>query len=170
MFNLILKEMKKILFVIVTLLASLSVSAQIFDTLEKRDKFDDVLKRETIKTLVTFTDSIITIETKGRKAQDYIVVNVADYGCKGDEDNIVNLVNDVWGYQKCWCVVKSEDGDAFLDAYHKVMKEELPTETLNKYWRWITDRVVTTRYTHTFEDRIVWVNEPDQSRIIYYNK
>lgn len=165
--------MKKLFLSLVLFISALSASAQIFDTLEQRDKFDDVLKRETIKTLITFTDTVITIETKGRKAQDYMVINLAEYNCKGDENNIVNLINDVWGYQKCWTVVKAEEAGNYISDYLKVMNDELDKNVLKKYWQWITDRVVTTQYSHTFIDRIIWVSEPEGSKIertIFYNK
>lgn len=162
--------MKKLLLSLLFLISALSVSAQIFDTLEKRDKFDDVLKRETIKTLISIGDTVITIETKGRKAQDYIIINEAPYNSMGDEDNIVNLINDVWGYQKCWTVVSAEDMNLYRSDYRKVMKDELPMETMKKYWKWFTVRVVTTQYSHTFLNRLMWLQDPDDNRTIYYNK
>lgn len=162
--------MKKLLLSLLFLISALSVSAQIFDTLEKRDKFDDVLKREDIKTLISIGDTVITIETKGRKAQDYIIINEAPYNSMGDEDNIVNLINDVWGYQKCWTVVSAEDMNLYRSDYRKVMKDELPMETMKKYWKWFTVRVVTTQYSHTFLNRLMWLQDPDDNRTIYYNK
>lgn len=162
--------MKKLLLSLLFLISALSVSAQIFDTLEKRDKFDDVLKREDIKTLISIGDTVITIETKGRKAQDYIIINEAPYNSMGDEDNIVNLINDVWGYQKCWTVVSAEDINLYRSDYRKVMKDELPMETMKKYWKWFTVRVVTTQYSHTFLNRLMWLQDPDDNRTIYYNK
>ena len=164
--------MKKLFLSLLLMVSALAVNAQIFDTLEKRNKFDDVLKKENIKTLITINelDSVITIETKGRKAQDYIIINDAPYSRKGDKDNIVNLVNDVWGYQMCWTVVKKEDISLYWSDYEKVMNDELPMETMKKYWKWFTERVVTTQYAHTFIDRVMWLSEPDESRTIFYNK
>lgn len=164
--------MKKLLLSLLLLISALSVSAQVFDTLEKRDKFDDVLKKENVKTLIIIneTDSLITIETKGRKAQDYIIINDAPYSRKGDKDNIVNLIDNIWGYQMCWTVVKKEDISLYWSDLEKVLNDELPMETMKKYWKWVTERVVTTQYSHTFVDKIIWLQEPDDSRTIFYNK
>ena len=54
--------MKKIIILLICVLISQVSFAQIFTKIKYFDKFDDSLKEETIKTLITKTDSTFIIE------------------------------------------------------------------------------------------------------------
>ena len=185
--------MKKILVFILGLFVWVFSYGQIYTSVKYLDKFDDVVKEQTIKTIVEKTDSTFTIETKGKPANTYYILNILEYGCAGDKDNIVNLVANVYGYQTCWCVVRSDMIDEYAELYFDVIKncliislnEELTDDEkealknsefskLEKYYLFITHRVITSQYTHEYKSEYFWIQDEmntklgkDISRIVY---
>ena len=137
--------MKKFLILILATLVFAVADAQIFTQKEIRDKFDDVVSKREIKTLITKNDTAIIIEEKGNGPVAYKVL--FEFDSKGSEDNIVRLVDDVYGYEKSWIVV--------LDEYRCA----------------ITHRVVTDKYGTEFVGEFYWVAKLSKNgnyeRIIY---
>lgn len=169
--------MKKGFLLLTIILISQATFAQIYSTIEYYDKFDDVLKSENIKTLVTQTDSTFIVEVKGRKPVEYWIENYDKYNSMGDKDNIVDLTGkSVYGYQDCWCVIKMSDKEEYKTLYNKVLSENLNPDILQKYWLFIVHRVIS-RYLFEFEYKteLFWIQNEmndnklgnDVSRIIY---
>ena len=99
--------MKKFLILILTTLVFAVADAQIFTRKTIRDKFDDVVSKREIKTLITKNDTAIIIEEKGKKSVIYKILN--ESAPMGSKDNIVQLVGNVYGYEKSWVVVLEKD-------------------------------------------------------------
>lgn len=123
--------MKKFLILILTTLVFAVADAQIFTYKMIKDKFDDVVSKREIKTLITKNDTAIIIEEKGKEPVTYKVL--FEFDSNGSEDNIVRLVNNVYGYEKSWIVV--------LDEYrctitHRVVTDKYGTELLGEFY-WI---------------------------------
>ena len=171
--------MKKVFTIILVCFAALSVNAQIFSQIIHVDKFDDFIKQEEHKTLITENDSTFIIEEKGREPKVYIKLIINEGNTKGSKDNVVNLANNIYGYQKTWSVIRYEDKDKFFNIFDKDLKDEEDYKTLLNYWLHLTHRVIS-RYKYSFEydGEIIWVeNESpnkdllgkDVKRIIYTN-
>ena len=107
--------MKKILFTLLLSIVTLTGNAQqIYSTIKHLDKFDDVVKTENIKTRITIHKldstewfgvsdlSIIEIETKGKEPVKYVSIYKTSFG---DEENIKEITNGLYGYQtRYFCV------------------------------------------------------------------
>lgn len=89
--------MKKFLILILTTLVFAVADAQIFTQKEIRDKFDDVVSKREIKTLIAKNDTAFIIEEKGKKPVIYKILNEIE--SKGSKDNIIQLVGNVYGCQ-----------------------------------------------------------------------
>lgn len=159
-------------------LLAFGANAQIFNHKRVLDKFDDDVLSKRVKTLITKDDTSFTIEEKGSKPETYIVINFADYNSAGDKDNIVNLINNVYGYQECWCVVRKKDYAEYSKAYRSILLEpdednrrSMIEAMVKKYCYYITHRVVTTQYTGMFLSEYYWVSKGDEGgRTIYSNE
>lgn len=173
------KSMKKLLFTSLLSIITLICNAQIYSKIEYLDKFDDIIKNENIKTLITKTDSTFTVEVKGHKPIEYWILNYAEFNSMGDEDNIVDLTGkNVYGYQDCWCVINISDKEEYYNLFNKVILEGLNVDVLQKYWLFIVHRVIS-RYSFKFEykNEFFWIQNDlndnklgkDISRIIYTN-
>ena len=123
--------MKKFLILILTTLVFAVADAQIFTRKTIRDKFDDVVSKREIKTLITKNDTAIIIEEKGNGPVAYKVL--FEFDSKGSEDNIVRLVDDVYGYEKSWIVVLDEYRCAIT---HRVVTDKYGTEFVGEFY-WI---------------------------------
>lgn len=160
--------MKKIISTIVFCLSVLTANAQLFTSIKYFDKFDDVLKTETCKTLITRTDSTFIIEEKGKKPKVYYIVSDAQSLYMGDKDNIVNLANNVYGYQSGWWIIKNEDKDRFFEDFKKVAEGKCEAEYLEKYLLSLVHRVIS-RYQFSFyyDGEYLWIeNEsPEDNRL-----
>lgn len=122
--------MKKFLILILTTLVFAVADAQIFTQKVIRDKFNDVVSKREIKTLITKNDTAIIIEEKGKEPVTYKVL--FEFDSKGSEDNIVRLVNNVYGYEKSWIVVLDEYRCAIT---HRVVTDKYGTEFVGElYW------------------------------------
>ena len=168
--------MKKFLILILTTLVFAVADAQIFTQKEIRDKFDDVVSKREIKTLITKNDTAIIIEEKGKKSVTFKILN--EIGFNGNKDNIVQLVGNVYGYEECWCVILEKDvKDYFLDISALSNEEDdskrhdLISKLVEKCCNFITHRVVTTKYGTELLGEYYWIVKAsfngDTERTIY---
>lgn len=100
--------MKKILFTFLFSLVAIISNAQIYNTINYVDKFDDIIRKETIKSKITVHEldsadwfgiedlSAIEIETKGNEPIKYFSIVKTSFG---DENNIEEITNGVYGYE-----------------------------------------------------------------------
>lgn len=168
--------MRKVLFLLF-FFTSLSINAQIFNSKRVLDKFDDVVSDKFQKTLIQKTDSTFIIEEKGKDPEVFEILNFTEVNSAGSKDSIVNLVKNVYGYQECWCIIHIEDSydyaKAYIDAFNAHGREEshkIINDMVEKYCYYITHRVVTTQYSHTFESEYYWIQKGDNNgRTVYYN-
>lgn len=169
--------MKKILFLLLAMVA-LSSNARIFNYKMVYDRFDDVIEQKSIKTIIEQTDSTFVIEEKGGRPVKYYIMNILEENCSGDENNIVNLVSNVYGYQTCWSVVMEKDLENYRNGIMAAILEtdenarkKIIEKTIDDYCYYITRRVVTTQYTHSYISEYVWIQKGDNNgRTIYTNK
>lgn len=170
--------MKKFLILILTTLVFAVADAQIFTQKEIRDKFDDVVSKREIKTLITKNDTAIIIEEKGKEPVTYLIDNCAKSLFMGSKDNIVHLVNNVYGYQEAWWVILEKDIKDYLLDISALSNEEdgskrdaLRRKLIEKYYYCITHRVVTDEYGLRFLFEHYWIEKPsfngNNERTIY---
>lgn len=159
--------MKKIFSLITLVLFSTSLFGQVYTHRTKRDKFDEVLAHEEIRTLIVQTDSTFVIETKGFKPHTYYILNKVEAGSNGSKDNIVNLVNNVWGYEESWCVIREKDAEAYSKLLYRHYNGWDVVDEMQKYWIFITRRVIVTQYIHNYEAEYLWLLDREGNRIIY---
>ena len=182
--------MRKILFTFLFGIIGLSCNAQIFTTKEQYDKFDDVIKSENIKTLISkrqIDDDWLkfTIETKNAEIKEYLCYMPSIMSVSyGSEEDVIELTDGVYGYQNDYVCCEIKDTADYklniLCAFHAIDSLFQKESSTNKcsYLRQIiqdkyfvlTERVVTTQYAHTFLNRYFWIRKNDDSRIIYLNK
>ena len=158
--------MKKFLILILTTLVFAVADAQIFTQKEIRDKFDDIVSEREIKTLITKNDTAIIIEEKGKEAVTYLIENCAKSLFMGSKDNIVRLVNNVYGYQEGWWVILEKDIKDYLLDISALSNEEddskrdaLRRKLIEKYYYCITHRVVTDEYGLQFLSEYYWIQK-----------
>ena len=156
--------MKKFLILILTTLVFAVADAQIFTQKQIRDKFDDVVSKREIKTLITKNDTAFIIEEKGKKPVTFKILNELEF--KGSKDNIVQLVGNVYGYEEYWCVILEKDvKDYFLDMSALSNEEDdskrhdLISKLVEKYCNFITHRVVTDEYGLQFLSEYYWIQK-----------
>lgn len=170
--------MKKNLFTFLFALIGLSSNAQIYKSIKYYDKFDDEIKVEQRKTLITKTDSsTFVVEEKGKKAVEYYILNVVSEATKGSKDEPVNLIASVYGYEECWCVVRSDMLNDYLEASraYSIDSSKSNMDKLQHYWLFVVHRTITTQYTGTYLDELFWIQDElsdgklgkDINRIIY---
>ena len=170
--------MKKHLFIFLFACIGIACNAQIYTTIKYYDKFDDEVKTERHKTLITRTDSTFIVEEKGRKPVVYYILNPVKEGTKGSKEEIVNLINNVYGYEETWCVVRSDMMPKYREAMEKLFvdySEDKIMKLIAPLWLFIVHRTITTQYTGTYLDEIFWVKDEDSdgklgkdiNRIIY---
>lgn len=156
--------MKKFLILILTTLVFAVADAQIFTQKTIRNKFDDVVSKREIKTLITKNDTAFIIEEKGKKPVTFKILNELEF--KGSKDNIVQLVGNVYGYEEYWCVILEKDiKDYFLD-YIAMLNEtddskrhDLISKLIEKYSYYITHRVVTDKYGTELDCEFYWIQK-----------
>lgn len=171
--------MKKLLFTFTLILISVISNAQIFTDKMVLDKFDDVILTSDTKTLITKNDTIFTFEEKGKTIEKYRT-NVSPYSTIGDENNIVNLVGNIYGYEESWLALNVIDIPKVTELYSKINSEGLEEDSklsllkkLNDdYVYTIVHRIVTTQYGHTKLSEYYWIAKIDHQghsvkRIIY---
>ena len=153
--------MRKLITIFVFSCVAMACSAQtiLFREISYNDKFDDILKKETRKTLITKTDSTFVIEEKGKTPVEYHILNVVE--TKGSKDSIVNLVGKVYGYQQSWCLVRYDMLTKYYEAYinyvydGSVEKEK----AMSSFWIFATHRTITTQYTGTYDTEYFWLSD-----------
>ena len=158
--------MKKITFTILFGLIALISNAQIYNTIKYYDKFDDVIKTEKVKTLITETDSTWIFETKGRTPKVYYYLNYwfnylgIDDVYIGNKNKPENLVNNVYGCERRFVV-----SDVPVNKLLEIGKEN----SINHMFI-LVHRVIS-RYEYVFEydTEYHWIQKNDGSRIIYSN-
>ena len=168
--------MKKILLLLL-LIVPFVANAQSYILTKKivMDKFNDILLDRDQKTIVTKTDSTFVIEEKGRKPVTYRILNYADFNSMGDKDNIVNLVDNVYGYQECWAVILESDVPGYNTEYaslifepDKEKRQKGIEKLIERFCYYITRRVVTTQSVHYILGQHIWIQKGDNNgRTIY---
>lgn len=172
--------MKKILFLSLVFF-SLAANAQVFTLKEVKNKFDDVVSSVKVKTLIEWGDSTVTIQIKGHNPVTYRLLRKMEIGSMGSEGNIVNLVDDVYGYQNMWTACLERRYPAYLEELSAFIKsgnskdnakiKELYNRLKTDYYYYITDRVITTQDTGIYLAECVWLRHADGgNRVIYYRK
>lgn len=174
--------MKKFSLLMLALVWATVTSAQgVYSHVTKIDKFNDVVWSKDIKTLITQTDTTFVIETKGSKPETYYCFDVPLLALHfGSRDSVVNLVNNVWGYETQYVALTI---DELIECYY--IYEELENNTsgdislwidkLKKMWEGpspiITCRTISsTRYSFNYDTDCLWIEFSDGSRIIYSKK
>lgn len=165
--------MKKVLVLILGLIPFFGYG-QIYSSTIYLDKYDDLVSEKNEKTLIEKTDSTFIIDTKGKTPKVYFIL--AKYDSVGDKDNIVNLIDDIYGYQESWYVIRNEDKDDYIKTctewYNKNADKiksgeetsDLPDE-ITKYWLFVVHRVVTTQYTYTYESEYFWIQDEASTKL-----
>ena len=180
--------------ILVALLCFISVvcNAQgIYRTVIKYDKFDDVIWKKEIKTLITQNDNSFVIETKGQEPVEYNLINDNYIFKNGSRDSLVNIVQDLWGYEEYYCVFGPKDKEDYFKYMDERTKDvsdstevaigenKIKIDTYKTFsalylmshidsFPKITIRTVS-RYEHVFEYKtdLFWIKFSDGSRIIY---
>ena len=170
--------MKKILLLLL-LIVPFVANAQSYILTKKivMDKFNDILLDRDQKSIVTKTDSTFVIEEKGRKPVTYRILNYSEVNSKGDKDNIVNLIDNVYGYQECWAVILESDVPGYNTEYaslifepDKEKRNKGIEKLLERFCYFITRRVVTTQYAHHILGQQICIQKGDNNGITIYSK
>lgn len=169
--------MNKFLIIIILTLACISCNAQIYTHIIHVDKFDDIVKSEEHKTLITMSDTTIVVEEKGKEPVKYYILLQGEDLTMGSKENPVNLASDVYGYQIGWFVVRSDMRAKCLDALGDYMndKSEANMNRLAQIMLGIVHRTITTKYSGEYLHEVFWIEEisekgmlgKDVKRIIY---
>lgn len=160
---------------ILAVFSSLLANAQIYSRKQVIDKFDDVISEKTMKTLVSIDGISITIEEKGNTPQVYKFVPGTEVVKNGSKDEIVNLVDDVYGYEESWAVIPDEQlVECFMKRTECMLeedsqkREEALQKVMREYVCYITHRVVVNKYTEEYRSEILWIrNNKDGGRTLY---
>ena len=170
--------MKKILLLLL-LIVPFVAHAQSYILTNKTvvDKFDDIISNREQKTIVTKTDSTFVIEEKGSHPVRYMIVSLLPDHSMGDKENVVNLVDNVYGYQECWAVILESEFENYLKEYNIYINETDKDKQLkytdylvNKFFYFITRRVVTTQYTHHILGQLIWIQKGESNGRTIYSK
>lgn len=177
--------MKK--YILLTLLFVISIFADaqgIYTSVTKMDKFDDVVSKRVVKTLITKTDSTITIETKGLKPVTYYITEDASEYI-GSHDKPANLVDDVYGYESHHRALTSGKRQTILAKAKELniadaIGDSTKTQTIDEFLKFIEKTlvdspVITFRTISLFHSEnvfqydtdLVWIRYKDGSRTIY---
>lgn len=174
--------MKKLIAVTIVLMCALTASAQgIYTSIDKYDKFDDVVWTKQIKTIISKSYSTIVVETKGQKPTEYEYLNEPLFVTQtGSREKLVNLVNDIYGYESSYCLfpkgtiektyetIKSEIPDSLATEEMIDVKVKLKLMVLMDDMPTITFRTVSySQYSFEYETELAWIRFTDGSRVIY---
>ena len=168
-------NMKKFFLTLLFGLIRFTCNAQIFNKIKYYDKFDDALKIENRKTLITKTDTTIVIEEKGKKPVVYYILYVVD--SLGSKDNVVNLVGDVYGYETTWCLLRYDLYEKFIEVRYNYFLDQSKEneEKMANFMITAVHRTITTQFSGTYETELFWLQDDlnddklgkNVSRIIY---
>lgn len=180
--------MRKLFFLMLVLIASVTTSAQgIYTHITKYDKFDDVEWKEDIKTLITKTENTFVIETKGSEPETYVYFEVPYLSTHiGRRDSLVNLVTDVWGYESQYKIIPQNRFEELFSELEKrgvmdLLNTTEETETFQETLSLILMGVLLEmdlptivirnvskfRYTYEYSAEYFWIQYSDGSRVIY---
>ena len=175
--------MKK--FITTSLIAfwALAMSAQgIYTRVKKYDKFDDVIYEKTIKTLITKTDDKIIFETKGSKPVEYCYFDNRLFAAQiGSRDSLVNLVNDIYGYEDMYNVFPTDTMEVVRNSVYEqttnvsdsLLADSIVLQTIELIHRVdnvpeVVFRTISKNsYIFMYDTDLVWIRFKDGSRIIY---
>lgn len=175
--------MKK--FITTSLIAfwALAMSAQgIYTRVKKYDKFDDVIYEKTIKTLVTKTYDKIIFETKGSKPVEYYYFDSRLFAAHiGSRDSLVNLVNDIYGYEDRYNVFPTDTMEVVRNSVYEqttnvsdsLLADSIVLQTIELIHRVdnvpeVVFRTISkTSYSFMYDTDLVWIRFKDGSRIVY---
>lgn len=164
--------MKKLFFLFLLTAGCLQAAAQgLYSHLYVYDRFDDVLCTKKIKTLIKEGENTITIETKGEKPLVYFVVNEERTGSRQD---VVNLVNNLYGYERSLTVVPDAMSMVFLSTYNKLKAagqlDDAQMDMLMQRYNgaYVTLRVLSsTRDFFEYRSKLAWVKLMDGTRMVF---
>ena len=173
--------MKKFLILIITALVTVAADAQIFTQKVIKDKFDDIVSEREIKTLVEKNDTAIIIEEKGKEPVTYLIRYPSALLSVGSKDDIVRLVNNVYGYQECWYVVLEKDikdyvldNGALSNEEDDSKRNDLRSKLIEKYEYRITHSLVTDEFGTKLLYEFYWIEKVsfngNNERTIYSSK
>lgn len=176
--------MRQTLFALFCILSVVCNAQGIYRTVMKYDKFDDVVWKRDVKTLITKTDTTFVVETKGQKPVEYYYVdNFMRAWHTGSKDSLVNLTQDVWGFEDEYLVLTTKDIKELKDyAWERV--KDLPDslifeekiqmiaglkiiENYKKYPRIVVRTISGYAHYYEYEREYFWIEFNDGSRIIY---
>lgn len=167
--------MKKIISMMILFIGCIVCGyGQIFTTTFTVDKFNDVISERRVKTLVSYTDSSVVVEEKGKTAEEYIIMCEVSEECVGSKDNVIELVDGVYGFQMTYFAIKVSDAAKFRLKYagktYSTDEERMNFcyEAIEKCGYRIVDRHVShTRYSYEFEREYFWIENIKGERTIY---
>lgn len=165
--------MKRTLLIALASILAISLNAQgLYSSIKKYDKFDDVTSTRQVKTLIDYdsSENIITIETKGSTPVKYAVVGDAEE--TGSSSEPVNLVKDLYGYEKDYLCVPVSNYEASINYYMENGLKDKSKEEFDAFKKKfgvveIVFRTVVTQYTHQYINKIAWIRYYDGARTIY---
>ncbi len=174
--------MKKLITFTFILMCALAASAQtIYTSIDKVDKFDDIVWTKQIKTIISISLGNIVVETKGQTPVEYEIYDSPLFVSRtGSRDKLANLVNDIYGYEVSYTLfpkgtleetikaVESEIPDSI--STNDMLSSEIKLRLLAKKDEFptITFRTISF-YQQIFEYKteLAWIRYKDGSRLIY---
>ncbi len=172
--------MKKLLSLLLVMMCALGMNAQgIYTKVTKYDKFDDVVWKRQIKTLITQTDTTFVVETKGSKPETYYYTDnflMADH--IGRRDSLANLVADLWGYEDVYTVYTENLRKEISSKIKNVPDTMTPTNKVNYVFEEVRKilkrcpKIVIrniSKYSFSYEYKtdLFWIKFNDGTRLIY---
>lgn len=168
--------MKKILFLSLCFILASTISAysqgsKLYTHYQHIDKYDDLIApAKDMKTIITKTDSTFVIESKGLEPKTFHILREVEEFSVGDKNNVVNIIDNIYGYQEVWLAVKDECVDEASKMLYDLFFGWDRTNEWQKYVHTIVHRVVISQYTGAFEAELFWITDNDGSRQIYGRK
>lgn len=152
----------------------------------KYDKFEDVISNVTEKTLIKKTDSCFVIETKGQQPEYFFYIDVETLAFHNEsKDDVLNLVNNVYGYEDIYVYMKKED---ILAVYLEIEKELSGLDSTQKQEQFEAllgkkmDSLIDSRpkatyrtlskyqFVFEYDTDYFWIKYPDGSKTVYSKK
>ena len=158
--------MRQFLVSILLAIVSVGINAQnpIYSKIEYLDKFDDVIKTEQRKAIITISNHDITIEEKGKQPVVYEIIDVLNDGSK---EKPINLVDDIYGYEHNYAIVRRD-----LAAKYRESKD------ISTYCIFAVHRTITTQFSGSYITEVFWIRDYYENkqlganvcRIVYYKQ
>lgn len=171
--------MKKILFLLVFSCISFLAYSQIYKRVCFLDRNDNILKRGEYITKIYQTDTTFIIDDKKEGTTIYYILDRVQNITIGNRNYVVDLGNNVLGYQEGWCVVKYDKLPEYNELYKKYMSGsyEVTVRNLQKYWIMVVKRTITSRDKVEINS-LFWLEDflnkdrlgKDVNRIIYFKE